>query len=83
MFILGSPNRAYDSRYKLICKHIFSEKIGKILILIPLSGGQIHASSVSFGDQVIVFGGKLGRIQDGFEPTDLIGKVSPQHCFKS
>ena len=36
MFILGSPSRAYDSRYKLICKQIFSEKIGKILILIPL-----------------------------------------------
>ena len=43
MFILGSPSRAYDTRYKLICKQIFSEKIlipgkyiGKILILIPL-----------------------------------------------
>ena len=33
----GNPHRAYDSRYLLICKHAFSEKIGKILILIPLS----------------------------------------------
>ena len=37
MVILRSPYRAYDSRYLLICKHVFSEKIGKILILIPLS----------------------------------------------
>jgi len=29
MFILRSPYRAYDSRYLLICKHVFCEKIGK------------------------------------------------------
>ena len=29
MFILSSPDRAYDSRYLLICKHVFSEKKGK------------------------------------------------------
>ena len=29
MFILRSPYRAYDSRYLLICKHVFSEKIGE------------------------------------------------------
>ena len=49
-----------------------------------LRAGRINAASVSFGDQVIVFGGHLGHI--GQNPvqnlgmTDLIGEVSLNNC---
>jgi len=50
-----------------------------------LRAGRINAASVSFGDQVIVFGGHLGHI--GQNPvqnlgmTDLIGEVSLNNCW--
>ena len=45
-----------------------------------LRAGRINAASVSFGDQVIVFGGHLDYIGQNLEMTDLIGEVSLNNC---
>ena len=55
--------------------HVENKK--KTMVFFKLRAGRVHAASVSFGQQVIVFGGHLAyKDEQNRLETDSIGEIS-------